>query len=100
VAWLQNPESIIELLIQNSKGILHDISVWCESTGNELISSEVGSDSGDEDMHVLMQKGVPEQEVEQRQEKKMTVIISTADLDFATTPLDRALFGNGVGNEC
>lgn len=89
----RNPETIIELLIHNSKGILHDISVWCEATGNKLLSSEIG----DEDIHVLIQKGVPDQEEDQPRQKKMTVIISTSDLEFVISPLDRALAGKVLG---
>ncbi|KUJ13409.1 uncharacterized protein LY89DRAFT_687533 [Mollisia scopiformis] len=98
----RNPESMIELLIHNSKGILHDISTWCEATGNELINSEVGSDAGDEDMHVLIQKGVQagsDQEGERQKEKKMIVMISSSDLDFVTAPFDRALAGKVLGME-
>lgn len=104
----RNPESIIELLIPNSKGMLQDICIWCDATGNELISSEVGSEGGsDEDMHVLIQKGVKdasdrearEGTEERRRENTMTVMISTADLDFVAAPLDRALSGKILGME-
>lgn len=87
---------MIELLIPNSKGILHDIATWCETTGNDLVSSEVSSEGGTEDMHVVIQKGVrsgAEQEGERGKEKKMTVVISTADLEYVVPPLDKALAG-------
>jgi len=96
----RNPESMIELLIPNSKGILYDISTWCEATGNKLVSSELSSEARDEDMHVVIQKGTPTgnaQEGEREKEKKMTVIISTADLDWVVAPLDRALAGTVLG---
>ncbi|KAE8450807.1 hypothetical protein EG329_005720 [Mollisiaceae sp. DMI_Dod_QoI] len=96
----RNPESIVELLIANSKGILHDISTWCETTGNELVSSEVTTEGNVEEMHVVIQKGTRAgnaQAGERGKEKKMTVVISTADLEWVVTPLDRALAGTVLG---
>ncbi|CZR52673.1 uncharacterized protein PAC_02550 [Phialocephala subalpina] len=96
----RNPESVIELLIPNSKGMLHDIATWCETTGNKLIGSEFSSDGGTEDIHVVIQKGVRtgiDQEGERGREKKMTVVISTADLDYVVPPLDKALAGKVLG---
>ena len=35
-------ESVVKLVMRNNKGMLHDISVWCEATSNELLGSEPG----------------------------------------------------------
>ncbi len=42
----RDPESIVELVIPNDRGMLKDLSVWCHRTGCVLISSEVTDAAG------------------------------------------------------
>jgi predicted peroxiredoxin/TusA-related sulfurtransferase len=82
----RDTEAVVELVMKNDKGMLHDIATWCEATGNELISSEPG---GEGEVRCLVQKG----EMQGGREKKsMTVVISTY-------PFDRALGATVLGME-
>jgi predicted peroxiredoxin/TusA-related sulfurtransferase len=78
-------EAVVELVMKNDKGMLHDIATWCEATGNELLSSEPGEKG---EVRCLVQKG----ELKRREKKKsMTVVISTASLEKVVFPFDKAL---------
>jgi len=85
----RNNETVIELMIPDNKGILHDISTWCETTGNELISSEAGDEG---EMRCLIQKGE-----QKRSEKKMVVVVSTAGLESVCYAFDKAIAGAVLG---
>lgn len=61
-----NPESVIEVVFRNEKGLLQDLSAWCEATRNELISSEESQDG--KDIRALIQKGSEEVELEHDQD--------------------------------
>lgn len=89
----RNPEFIIELITRDNRGVLNDISVWCETTGNVLISSEV-VDEGE--MRYLIQKCVLRKSVTP---KMITVTISTASLDMVIYPMERAVAGAVSGME-
>ena len=52
----RNPESMVEVIFKNDKGILKDLSVWCEATGNELVSSDFSED--EKEIRALIEKGV------------------------------------------
>ncbi|PVH79420.1 hypothetical protein DL98DRAFT_516058 [Cadophora sp. DSE1049] len=85
-----NPEDMIELAIKNNKGIFHDICLWCEKTGNHLITSEHTSE--DEDIRCIIQKG------ERRpRERKMVVVMSTANLETIVGVLEKAIGGCVLG---
>ncbi|KAG4422808.1 hypothetical protein IFR04_004030 [Cadophora malorum] len=85
-----NPEDMIELAIKNNKGIFHDICLWCERTGNPLITSEHTSE--DEDIHCIIQKG------ERRSsDQKMVVVMSSANLEVIVEVLEKAIGGCVLG---
>jgi predicted peroxiredoxin len=90
----RDTEAVVELIMKNDKGMLHDIATWCEATGNELISSEPGKEG---EVRCLVQKG----EVTGGREKKksMTAMISTASLEKVAYPFDRALGAAVLGIE-
>lgn len=85
-----NPEDMIELAIKNNKGIFHDICLWCERTGNRLITSEHTSE--DEDIHCIIQKGVG-----RPTDSKMVVVMSTANLELVIGVLEKAVGGCVLG---
>lgn len=85
----KDSEAVVELLIKNDKGMLKDIATWCSTTGHQLICSELGDD---DEMRCLIQKG--ELKVN---DKVMTVVISTADLEDLAYPFDRAIGGAVLG---
>jgi predicted peroxiredoxin len=87
----RDAEFVVELLIKDDKGMLKDIATWCSTTGYRLICSEVGEE---EDMRCLIQKGE-----RKRNEKVMTVMISTASLEQVAYPFDRAIGGAVLGME-
>lgn len=87
----RDPEFVIELLTKNDKGLLKDITVWCERTGNELLSFESEGEGG---MRCLIQKGE-----RRRNDKVMTVVMSTADLERVVYPFDKAIAGAVLGIE-
>lgn len=103
----RNPESLVEVVFKNNKGLLKDLVTWCEVTGNELLSSEP-SENG-KDMRCLIQKSLA---IERRGSvvssgsgsggpsgvaKSMCVLLSTADLESLVLPLDKALAGAVMG---
>ncbi len=87
-----NPEDMVELVIKNNKGIFRDICLWCERTGNELITSEHTSD--DVDIHCIIQKGEGV-----RNRKKMVVVVSRSELRAVVDVMEKALAGAVLGME-
>ncbi|PMD59561.1 uncharacterized protein K444DRAFT_613152 [Hyaloscypha bicolor E] len=87
----KDAEAVVELLIRNDKGMLNDIAKWCSTTGYQLICSELGKEG---EMRCLIQKG--EQKINH---KVMTVVISTADLEYIAYPFDKAIGGAVSGME-
>jgi predicted peroxiredoxin/TusA-related sulfurtransferase len=85
----KDAEAVVELLIRDDKSMLKDIATWCTTTGYQLICSEPGDDG---EMRCLIQKGE-----RKRNDKVMTVVISTADLEQVAYPFDRALGGAVLG---
>jgi predicted peroxiredoxin/TusA-related sulfurtransferase len=90
----RDTEAVVELIMKNDKGILHDIATWCKATGNELISSEPGEEG---EVRCLVQKG--ELTGGREKKKSMTVVISTANLEKVAYPFDRALGAAVLGME-
>ena len=76
--------------MRNDKGMLHDISVWCEATGNELLSSEPGEKG---EIRCLIKRGEPD--VGAR--KRVTVMISSVNLEKVCFPFDMALAAAVLG---
>ncbi|PVH69433.1 hypothetical protein DL98DRAFT_522188 [Cadophora sp. DSE1049] len=85
-----NPEDMIELATKNNKGLFRDICLWCERTGNQLVTSEHTSE--DEDIHFIMQKGQ-----ERSRSKKMVAVMSTANLGAVVGVLEKAVGGCVLG---
>jgi predicted peroxiredoxin len=85
----KDSEAVVELVIKDDKGMLKDIVTWCSTTGYQLICSEPGNEG---EMRCLIQKGE-----ENRNDKIMTVMISTADLENLAYPFDKALGGAVLG---
>jgi predicted peroxiredoxin len=85
----RDAEAVVELLIKNDKGMLKDIATWCSTTGYQLICSEPGEEG---EMRCLIQKGE-----RKRNDKVMTVVISTASLEEVAYPFDRAIGGAVLG---
>jgi predicted peroxiredoxin len=103
----RNPESIVEVVFKNEKGLLKELATWCEVTGNELLTSEP-SDNGKE-IRCLVQKSLA---MERRgsivssaagsqgangMARSICVLISTADLESLVLPLDKALSAAMLG---
>jgi predicted peroxiredoxin len=85
----KDSEAVVELVIKDDKGILKDIATWCSKTGYQLICSEPGKEG---ETRCLIQKGE-----EKRNDKIMTVMISTAHLEDVAYPFDKALGGAVLG---
>jgi predicted peroxiredoxin/TusA-related sulfurtransferase len=85
----KDSEAVVELVIKDDKGMLKDIATWCSKTGYQLICSEPGKEG---EMRCLIQKGE-----EKRNDKTMTLMISTADLEDLAYPFDKALGGAVLG---
>ena len=81
----KDSEAVVELVIKNDKGMLKDIVTWCSTTGYQLICSELGEE---DEMRCLIQKGE-----RKRNDKVMTVVISTANLEDIVYPFDKAIGG-------
>ncbi len=81
--------SVVEVITKDDKGILADIGTWCEATGHELLDSQR---QGDAEVRCLIRKGEPK-----RNDRTMTVVMSTASLEHAVYPLDKALAGAVLG---
>ena len=74
--------AVVEVITKNDQGLLNDLGVWCRATGHELLSVQPGEGQA----RVLIRKGEPV-----RNARTMTVIMSTASLEHAVYPLDKAL---------
>jgi predicted peroxiredoxin/TusA-related sulfurtransferase len=80
--------SVVEVITKDDKGLLNDLGIWCRATGHELLGLEPGGGAA----RVLIRKGEPA-----RNDRTMTVIISTASLEAAVFPLEKALAGAVLG---
>lgn len=81
--------SVLEVITIDDKGILNDLRTWCETSGHELVATERPIPG---EARSLVRKGDPE-----RSDRTMTVILSTANLEHAVYPLDKALAGAVLG---
>jgi predicted peroxiredoxin/TusA-related sulfurtransferase len=80
--------SVVEVITKDDQGLLNDLGTWRRVTGHELLSVQ----PAEGEARVLIRKGEPT-----RNEQTMTVIISTASLENAVYPLDKALAGAVLG---
>jgi predicted peroxiredoxin/TusA-related sulfurtransferase len=80
--------SVVEVITKDDKGLLNDLGIWCHATGHELLATQ----PGDGEARLLIRKGEPV-----HNGKTMTVIMSTASLEHAVYPLDKALAGAVLG---
>lgn len=80
--------SAVELITRDDKGLLNDLGIWCRAAGHELADVRPGGG----DARVLIRKGEPV-----HSDKRMTVVMSTANLEHAVYPLDKALAGAVLG---
>ncbi len=80
--------SVVEVITNDDQGLLNDLGVWCPVTGHELL----GVQRGEGQARVLIRKAEPK-----RSDRVMTVIMSTASLEHAVYPLDKALAGAVLG---
>jgi TusA-related sulfurtransferase/predicted peroxiredoxin len=81
--------AIVEVITKDNKGILNDINTWCRATGHALIGTEK---RGEEILSSYVQKGEPKKD-----DRRMTVVISTASLLHVLFPFDKALAGAVLG---
>ncbi len=80
--------SVVEVITKDDQGLLNDLGIWCWATGHELLGTQLGQGEA----RVLIRKGEPV-----RNDRTMTVIMSTASLEAAVYPLDKALAGAVLG---
>jgi len=80
--------SVVEVITKDDKGLLNDLDVWCRATGHELLGMQPAAGEA----RLLIRKAEPA-----RNEQTMTVIMSTARLENAVYPLDKALAGAALG---
>lgn len=80
--------AVVEVITKDDQGLLNDLGLWCRATGHELL----GEQPGQGQVRLLIGKGEPV-----RNDKTMTVIMSTASLEHAIYPLDKALAGAVLG---
>lgn len=80
--------SVAEVVAKNDQGLLNDLSTWCNATGYELLETK----PRDGAVRLLVRKGEPK-----RNGRTMTVIMSTASLQDAVYPLDKAQAGAVLG---
>jgi predicted peroxiredoxin/TusA-related sulfurtransferase len=80
--------SVVEVITKDDQGLLNDLDVWCRATGHELL----GMQPAEGEARLLIRKAEPT-----RIEQTMTVIMSTASLESAVYPLDKALAGAVLG---
>ena len=80
--------SVVEVITKDDKGLLNDLDVWCRATGHELLDMQPTAGKA----RLLIRKAEPA-----RNEQTMTVIMSTASLENAVYPLDKALAGAVLG---
>jgi predicted peroxiredoxin len=79
----QEVGAAVEVVTKDDKGILTDVGTWCEATGHELMAAQR---HGDGLARVLVRKREP-----RHNSRTMTVVMSTASLEHAVYPLDKAL---------
>jgi len=80
--------SVVEVTTKDDAGLLNDLGIWCRATGHELL----GVQPGERQARVVIRKAAPA-----RNDRTMTVIMSTASLEHAMYPLDKALAGAVLG---
>ena len=80
--------SVVEVITKDDKGLLNDLGTWCRATGHEILSEQ----PGEGEARLLIRKGEPV-----RNDRTMTVIMSTASLEHVVYPLDKALAGAVLG---
>jgi TusA-related sulfurtransferase/predicted peroxiredoxin len=80
--------TVVEVITKDNEGILNDIKTWCNATGHVLLGSEKRGGLRSS----LIQKGEPK-----KNERKMTVVISTASLLHVLFPFDKAIGGAVLG---
>jgi predicted peroxiredoxin/TusA-related sulfurtransferase len=80
--------SVVEVTTKDDTGLLNDLGIWCRATGHELL----GVQPGERQARVVIRKAEPA-----RNDRTMTVIMSTASLEHAMYPLDKALAGAVLG---
>ena len=80
--------SVVEVITKDDTGLRNDLGLWCHATGHELL----GEQPGQGEARVLIRKAEPA-----RNARTMTVIMSTASLEHAMYPLDKALAGAVLG---
>ena len=78
--------SVVEVITKDDKGLLNDLGIWCQATGYELLDTQRSKGEA----RLLIRKGEPV-----RNDRTMTVIMSTASLQAAVYPLDKALARRG-----
>ena len=74
--------SVVAVITKDDQGLLNDLGIWCRATGYELLDTQPGAGEA----RVLIRKSEPV-----RNDRTMTVIMSTASLEAAVYPLDKAL---------
>jgi predicted peroxiredoxin/TusA-related sulfurtransferase len=80
--------SVVEVITRDDQGLLNDLGIWCQATGHELLDVRPGAGEA----RLLIRKTEP-----RRSSQTMTVIMSTASLEHAVYPLDKALAGAVLG---
>jgi predicted peroxiredoxin/TusA-related sulfurtransferase len=85
----QDAGAVVEVITKDDPGILTDLACWCEATGHDLLSTD--SNRRDE-ARLVIRKGAPK-----RSESTITVVISTANLEHAVFPLEKAVAGAVLG---
>jgi predicted peroxiredoxin len=80
--------AVVEVVTKDDQGLLNDLGVWCRATGHELLRVQPGEGQA----RLLIGQGEPV-----RNARTMTVIMSTASLEHAVYPLDKALAGAVLG---
>lgn len=81
--------SVVEVATKDDAGLLSDLGRWCEVTGHELLGTER---PGKREAVSRIRKGEA-----RSNDRTMTVVLSTANLEHAVYPLDKALAGAVLG---
>jgi TusA-related sulfurtransferase/predicted peroxiredoxin len=81
--------SVVEVVTKDDQGLLNDLRIWCQATGHDLVATQPG---GKGEARLVIRKAEPK-----RTGQTMTVIMSTASLEDAVYPLDKALAGAVLG---
>ncbi len=82
--------AVVEVITKDDQGLLNDLGTWCRATGRALLGVQPGAG----ETRLLIRKGEPV-----RNDRTMTVVMSTASLEHAVYPLDKALAGAVLGME-